>query len=256
MLRDFFKSKSMDIQSWFSNNGSYADGVKLYSELPTCSTNILRSFARENSSNFLKLKYELKKASLNGVGTIVQKVEEVVTPPKKEPENKSLIKEIIRASEEVSFQKENMAMYPMELHSTYRQRVNDFYLACELKFQLNALADDDEENALKIIIQLEDLWTRIDRAWMILDHWKDHNRLMPTVESKDFSNLSGNQLVMMRNKLESRISKRQKTIDAMHLNVLASPEDRSLLNLFNRKREQLEQLKIDLVTIRTKLKDE
>jgi hypothetical protein len=66
-----------------------------------------------------------------------------------------------------------MAMYPMELHSTYRQRVSD--LACELKFQLNSITDDDETMRF-IIIQLDDLWTRIDRAWMILGHWKDHNR--------------------------------------------------------------------------------
>jgi hypothetical protein len=245
----------MDIQTWFSNSGSYADGVKLYSQLPNCNANMLRNFAKENSSNFLKLKYELKKASLNGVGVIVQKVEKIAPEPKKEPENKSLIKEIIRESEAVSFQKENMAMYPMELRSTYRQRVNDFYLACELKFQLNALADDDEENALKVIIQLEDLWTRIDRAWMILDHWKDHNRIMPTVESKDFSNLSGVQLVMMRNKLESRISKREKTVMSMNEKVVSSPEDRGLLSLFNRKFEQLQQLKIDLETIRKLLKE-
>jgi hypothetical protein len=66
--------------------------------------------------------------------------------------------------------------------------VSDFYLACELKFQLNST--DDETNALTIIIQLDDLWTRIDRAWMILGHWKDHNR-MPTESHEDFSQVSG-----------------------------------------------------------------
>jgi hypothetical protein len=40
--------------------------------------------------------------------------------------------------------------------------VSDFYLACELK--LNSIADDDETNALTIIIQLDDLWTKIDRV--------------------------------------------------------------------------------------------
>jgi hypothetical protein len=38
--------------------------------------------------------------------------------------------------------------------------------------------------------------------------------------------------------------------------VKASPEDRTILNLLNRKLEQLEQKKIDLETIRKKLKDE
>jgi len=246
----------MDIQSWFASQGSYADGVKLYSQLPTCNANLLRNFARENSANFLKLKYELKKASLSGGSTIIPKEEKIVTAPKNEPVPKPLLKEIIQASAAVSFEKETMAMYPMELHSTYRQRVSDFYLACELKFQLNSIADDDEEHALKIIIQLDNLWTRIDRAWMILGHWKDHNRIMPMQESEDFNKLSGKKLIMLRNNLQSNISKREKTIESMCERVTASPEDRTLLNLYNRKLEQLEQMKIDLETIRKLLKDE
>ena len=256
MFGAFFKSFNMDIQSWFASSGSYADGVTIYSQLPSCNANVLRSFAKENTSNFLKLKYELKKASLSGAITIIPKAEKVVTEPKKAPNPEPLLKEIIKRSAEASFEKETMAMYPMELHSTYRQRVSDFYLACELKFQLNSIADDDEENALKIIIQLDNLWTRIDRAWMILGHWKDHNRIMPTEESEDFNKLSGKKLIMLRNNLQSNISKREKTIESLCERVIASPEDRTLLNLYNRKLEQLEQMKIDLETIRNLLKDE
>lgn len=246
----------MDIQSWFSSQGSYADGVILYSKLPTCNANVLRSFARENTANFLKLKYELKKASLSIQSTIVPKKETIAPAPKKPLKPEPLLQEIIKQSAAVSFEKETMAMYPMELHSTYRQRVSDFYLACELKFQLNSIADDDETNALTIIIQLDDLWTKIDRAWMILGHWKDHNRIMPTESHEDFSQVSGNKLVMLRDNLQSSISKREKTIESMQERVKASPEDRTLLNLLNRKLEQLEQKKIDLETIRKKLKDE
>lgn len=246
----------MDIQSWFDHSGSYADGVKLYGELPSCNKALLRSFGRESSANFLKLKYELKKALMSGNGAMIPKKKNIAPAPKKEGKPEPLLKEIIQASAKASLGKETMAMYPIELHSTYRQRVSDFYMACELKFQLNALADEDEENALKLIIQLEDLWARIDRAWKILGHWRDHNRIMPVEESEDFSKLSGKQLVMMRNRLESRISKRQKTVESMEREVEASPEDRTLLNLFNRKLEQLHQLKIDLETIRNLLKDE
>jgi hypothetical protein len=246
----------MGIQSWFNSQGSYADGVMLYSKLPACNTNLLRSFARENTSNFLKLKYELKKALLAGSSTIVPKTKKEPTEPKKAIRPEPLLNEIIKQSAAVSFEKETMAMYPMELHSTYRQRVSDFYLACELKFQLNCTADDDENYALKIIIQLDDLWTRIDRAWMILGHWKDHNRIMPTESHEDFSQVSGNKLVMLRDNLQSSISKREKTIESMQERVKSSPEDRTILNLLNRKLEQIEQKKIDLETIRKKLKDE
>lgn len=246
----------MDIKSWFAVSGSYADGVLLYSQLATCNPHLLRTFARETTSNFLNLKYELKKASFSEKAIITPKIEKKTTAVEFVPKPEPLLQEIIKQSAAVSFQKETMAMYPPPLHSTYRQRVNDFYHACELKFQLNALADDDENNALTIIIQLEDLWTKIDRAWMILDHWKDHNRVMPTEESEDFKKLNGIQLVKLRDNLQSRISKREKTIDVMKEQVKACPEERGLLALLNRKLEQLEQLKIDLETIRKILKDE
>lgn len=248
----------MDIQSWFDSNGSYSDGLKLYSQLPNCNPNQLRNFARQNMANFLKLKYELKKALLSGTNVTSVQTEKVaekpIIAPKKQDE--PLLQEIIKQSAAHSFQKETMAMYPMELHSTYRERVSNWYLACELKFQLNACTDDDDQAALKIIIQLEDLWTRIDRAWKILDHYKDHNRIMPTDQSEDFSNYSKDKLFVMRNRLEVRISKREKTIQSKREAVDGSPEDRTLLNALNSKLEQLHQLKIDLETVRKLLKDE
>jgi hypothetical protein len=54
---------------------------------------------------------------------------------------------------------------------------------------------------------------------------------------------------MLRDNLQSSISKREKTIESMQERVKASPEDRTILNLLNRKLE-LEQKKIDLETIR------
>jgi hypothetical protein len=56
--------------------------------------------------------------------------------------------------------------------------------------------------------------------------------------------LSGNKLVMLRDNLQSSISKREKTIESMQERVKASPEDRTILNLLNRKLEQLEQKKL------------
>jgi hypothetical protein len=73
---------------------------------------------------------------------------------------------------------------------------------------------------------------------------------MPTESHEDFSQVSGNKLVMLRDNLQSSISKREKTIESMQERVKSSPEDRTILNLLNRKLEQLEQKKIDLETIR------
>ncbi len=248
----------MDIQSWFENNGNYSDGLELFAQLPNCNKIQLRNFARENTSNFIKLKYELKKALMAGIGESIQ--EKILEPavPQKPFENKPepLLQLIIKQSADQSFEKETMAIYPMELHETYRKRVSNFYKACELKFQLNSLPEGDENTALKIILQLEDLWTRIDCAWMILDHWKDHKRIMPVNESEDFTKLTPIQLLMKRNQLESRISKRKVTIKSMTAEVEASPENRTISNLLNRKLEQLHQLNIDLETIRNLLKNE
>lgn len=246
----------MDIQTWFSNSGSYADGLKLYSAIPGCSKVILSNLAKENSSNFLKLKYELKKALMSGSRVNVPEKAETPVAPKKAVQPEPLLQHIVAQSASISFEKETMALYPIELHPTYRQRVNDFYQACELKFQLNRIPEHDDKAALKIILQLEDLWTKIDKAWLILDHWKDHNRIMPVEESEDFSKLNGIQLVKMRNRLESSISKRQKTIDRMQAEAIASPEDRRLEQSLLRKLEQQHQLSIDLETIRNLLKNE
>jgi hypothetical protein len=76
-----------------------------------------------------------------------------------------------------------MAMYPMELHSTHRQRVSDFYL-CELKFQLNSITDDDETMRLKLLFNSMICGPGLI-VWMILGHWKDHNRIMPTESHED-----------------------------------------------------------------------
>jgi len=246
----------MDIQDWFAKKGNYSDGLMLYSRLPNCNSNMLRNLQNENPANFLKLKYELKKASINGVNAIVPKVEKIAPEPKKEVKPEPLLESFIKKSADVSFEKETMAMYPHELHSTYSERISNFYKACELKFQLNAVPARQDDDALKIIIQLEDLWTRIDRAWMILDHWKDHNRIMPVKESEDFTALSPVKIVLLRNNLEAKISGRQKTIESLSKKAQATPEDRSLSNSLNRKLEQLQQLKIDLETIRNILKNE
>jgi hypothetical protein len=72
---------------------------------------------------------------------------------------------------------------------------------------------------------------------------------MPTESHEDFSQVSGNKLVMLRDNLQSSISKRENyRIDAGACEIV--PEDRTILNLLNRKLEQLEQKKIDLETIR------
>lgn len=246
----------MDIQEWFDKNGTYQEGLMLYASLPFKSNLFLKSIQRENVSNLLKLKYELKKALNNKSAVIIKQSEKITTAQEKTRIIEPILQKIKSEVATVPLDKENMAMYPMELHETYRNRISDFYEACELKFKLNMLHPDAEEEAFDLIFKLEVLWEKIDRAWFVLNHWKDYNRIMPMKETEDFTKLNGIQLVKRRDQLQTSISKRNKTLDKLFQEVEASPEDRTKLNLYNRKKEQLQQLLIDLETIRNLLKNE
>lgn len=249
----------MNIQDWFDNSGNFKDGVELYKQLPNHSKIYLRAFRVENLSNFLTLKYELKKALLSGSNISLESKEIPIIPeipkiPVQDPEPS--LDYLIKQSESVSFKKETMAMYPPELHPVYRERVSNFYLACELKFKLNALKPKENEAALDLILKLEDLWSKIDKAWMVLEYWKDNNRLMPTEPSTDYSKMNGMQLAKQIALLDSRISKRKKTLAGLESALESDPGNRLIANQYKLKKEALEQLIIDLETIKKLFKDE
>ena len=246
----------MDIQKWFDTKGTYREGLKLYAELPFKSNLLLKSLDKESAANFLKLKYELKKALNTRSSTNTRKPEKFVSEPKKEAKQQSLLQVIVKQSADEFLEKETMAMYPIELHQTYRERISDFYRVCELKFKLNAIPPDNEEEAHELMLEMEDLWERIDRAWFVLNHWKDTGRIMPVNNSEDFSKLSAIQLVKRRDQLQTSVSKRSKTLQKMLQEVEASPEDKTKANLYNRKKEQLQQLLLDLETVRNLLNND
>lgn len=247
----------MGIDDWFKKSGTYAEGVAIYKALPNCNRFLLKSFEKETTANLLKLRYELKKAVLSGYsGSVIQEKKERTEPEKKQVSEPNEFESLITKSADESFAKETMAMYPMELHSVYRQRVSDFYMVCELKFQLNAVSKADESKALELMFKIEDLWTKIDKAWTILNHWKEHNRLMPTEESEDFSKLNGIQLHNKRSNLESSISKRKVTINKVDAQLDIDPHNRVLIQKKLRKLEELQQLETDLETIRNLLRNE
>lgn len=243
----------MNIQEWFDCNGSFEAGVNLYKKLPYTSNNLLRSFKTENFSNFLTLKYELKKALERGnnVNNTPIKTQIVLdTTIKTEVNEDDELKFILEASKKKNVSKETMAMYPVELHETYRLRISKFYKACELKFLLNRVPQEDDRTALKLILQLEDLWSDIDKYWVILNYWTENNRLMPIDESRDFSKLSPMELHKEKALIETRISKRKKTISGFISYLESNPDDVTKRNLYNKKLEELEQLMIDFENIK------
>lgn len=247
----------MDIQKWFDTSGSYEEGLALYQQLPTFSNLQFKSLKKESFSNFIRLKYELKRGLMLGHNVdLIPEVNNEIPENPEIPENSdsTLSAAIIEESEKQNFAKETMAMYPMELHPVYRQRISDFYLACELKFKLNRLKRKQEKEALEIILQLEALWNKIDRAWMILEYWKDNGRIMPSESSIDYSKLTPLELVKEKVLLEARISKRKKTLENLGKALEADPENRLKANQYKIKKEALEQFKVDLETIKNLLK--
>lgn len=249
----------MDIQKWFDTDGSYSDGVELYKLLPTVSHNLLRGLKIENFSNSIKLRYELKSALNRGQNVSLlpnKKVETVAIAPEPTLDDQLPIEFLIEETKKQTFAKETMAMYPVELHSVYRERVTSFYTACELKFKLNRIPDQDQESALKIILQLEDLWQKNDKCWMVLEYWKENNRMMPIASAVDYSKFSPIQLFTEKGLLEVRISKRKKTIVGFENHLEKNPHDAVKRNLYNKKLEELEQLILDLETIKNLIKNE
>lgn len=249
----------MNIQKWFDRSGSFAEGVELYSKLPQPSLHLLRMFKVESVSNFIRLKYELKNAINKGFDSNkipeipeIPKIPDAIQVPEEDP---GFLNQLIESSSKAEFSKETMAMYPPELHSVYRERISNFYLACELKFKLNALPEANHDAALKLILQLESLWDKIDKSWTILHHWTDHHRIMPTEVSTDYSTFSPMQLANEKGLLETRISKRKKTLDGILKKIEGDPSNRVLANSYNKKKEELEQLIIDLETIKKILKN-
>lgn len=249
----------MKIQKWFDRAGSFAEGVELYSQLPNPSMHLIRMFKAESVSNFIRLKYELKLAINKGLDKAG--IPEIPENPKipasvREPiEDPAFLKRLVEASSNAAFAKETMAMYPPELHPVYRERISNFYMACELKFKLNALPEAANDEALKLILQIESLWDKIDKAWEILHHWTDHHRLMPTEVSKDYSKFTPMQLANEKGLLETRISKRKKTILGIEKKIASDMSNRVLANSYHKKKEELEQLIVDLETIKKILKN-
>lgn len=257
----------MSIQEWFDSRGSYEDGLELYKQLPGATAAMVKSFTGKTPANHTRLKSELYKAMISGFSVAINPAKKVQEVKASEPKTKASdskpdteflknkAKELADQSSKVEFQKETLSMYPPELHPVYRQRINDYYLACELKIKLNSLDDDAIEEALDLILSIDKLWTRIDKAWEVLHHWRDHRRILPFFSEVDYSKLSSMQLFKEKTLLESRISKRKKTLQGIFERYQDHPEDRALLNAYNKKKEELEQLILNLEKIKEMIKN-
>ena len=222
----------MNIQEWFTTGSDYKKGVELYALVPYCNKHLLRIFnGGETHYNREKLKTELRKfihtpITLNEIPDY-----QVKTFTKHE---QGIEVEIHPKPE---FNKKPISFYPLELHPIYKKRIESFYEACTLKTQLNNLPEESEKEALEL----------------------QFKRIMPFETKEDFSGLSPQELVNKRQKLYSRISKRKSTLLALDNRYKSCPEGASkvsLLNKINQKKEEMQQLNLQVEALTNKIEYE
>jgi|GEM_PF-2200621 len=244
----------MNIQEWFTTGSDYKKGVELYALVPYCNKHLLRIFnGGETHYNREKLKTELRKfihtpITLNEIPDY-----QVKTFTKHE---QGIEVEIHPKPE---FNKKPISFYPLELHPIYKKRIESFYEACTLKTQLNNLPEESEKEALELQFKIYQCWKVNDRSSLILRHYEQTKRIMPFETKEDFSGLSPQELVNKRQKLYSRISKRKSTLLALDNRYKSCPEGASkvsLLNKINQKKEEMQQLNLQVEALTNKIEYE
>lgn len=195
----------MNIKEWFTNGCNYEDGVAIYASLKTAKPNLIQLFKRKKSNAFLeKLKYELSKHKYDVSSFTPLQIEKpktvkpAITLHKEPPAYKSVL----------------IADFPVALHPVYIQQKNDFATACSLKIQLNNLPADDEENALKLCLEIDRLFNAIELAWKKLDHYTEHKTILE-VQTNDFSGLTPAQQIQRRNTKRSNLTKAKKRLEVL-----------------------------------------
>ena len=218
----------MKINDWFLNGCNYDEGVTIYAALKQSNTNLLRLFKRKNSvNNLAKLTYELSKFKTIEIKETTFKEITTPTPPEQTPTENTSHPELVegpKVNPQVDLSKKTykpllINQLPVQLHPTYIQQKSDFATACSLKIQLNALAPENEETALKLCIQIEELFDSIERAWKVLDHYTETNTILE-VKQTNFNHLTPAQLLQRRNQKRSTLSKekaKQKRLEASFL---------------------------------------
>ncbi|WP_340074527.1 hypothetical protein [Leptobacterium sp. I13] len=195
----------MDVNTWFENGCNYQEGITVYASLKGHSPNLVRLFLRgQTLRNEEKLKYELgkhrqrpkrhstadkeaKKKAPRGVSPAIK--EAVINPPHL-PAN--------------YFYRLNQ-LHP-GLHQLAIKQRNDFQTAIAAKLRLNELHPEEEGEALKLCLQIEDLFDAIESAQKVLSHYVMH-KVVLNLEPMSFSDLTPAQLLQRRNNKRAAIAK-------------------------------------------------
>lgn len=240
----------MDVRKWIQDGENYDSGVMLLSKLSN-KKHLIRTLSKKETDFYRrKLKYELMKYLENDQVKSVQKVK---SKPKKITTTLK-VEKIKEASSTLSKLKSKpISAYPVELHETYKLRIETFYEASSLKIQLNEVPEEDHETALKLQLQIWYLLQQNSKHWKILEYYERTKQILPTKSKKDFSKLTPMEIVKQRQRLYVNRSKRIQTIENKQIelnNELNEARRERLINFIIRKKEELQHIQndIDLLT--------
>jgi len=198
----------MLINDWLKNKGTYEDGVALYAEHPKHNRNLLKLFnKRKSAANTQKLKYELKKIVVVNTAAVINKTPVVVAP---------VVNPKATVAATIAVYEKKQALFfhelPEELQPVLLEANTLFKTNCLLKVQLNAVPDDQEEEALAIQKRIVSNTAKNTLCWKKIDFWKQH-RILPKPDTHKVESLTPAQLVRREQLLFASISKLKKRLE-------------------------------------------
>ena len=217
----------MDINRWFENGCNYQEGVTLYGSLKGHSPNLLRLFLRKQSNaNSDKLKYELgkyRKSTKTKIATPAIKEKPVKLKLNSHFDKLNAGNTFVKIDPKSANSKQQDSFYSLnelhlDLHPLAIKQRNDFQTAISLHAKLVRLHPDEEGAALKLCIQIEDLFDAIETTQKVLDHYVKH-KVVLNIESRNFKDLSPAQLLQSRNNKRISVSKYKKKVAALTLQL-------------------------------------
>ncbi|CAA0157250.1 hypothetical protein [Tenacibaculum maritimum] len=191
--------------------------------------------------NEAKLRFELKRlkpvASENPTPTVVADKKEAISESVNVISQANSLNNLGLISE-----------YPLQLHSVYAERKQQFIKACSLKMQLNSLDSNEETKAFELQKQIISCFDFVDDANKQLGYYREFKRILPTKNKIDFSSLSPTELFQKRNTLRSNVTKRAKTIEKLKLELSTVPQKNKLRlqDKLSKKIEEIEKLKLQV----------
>ncbi|MCT8340505.1 hypothetical protein MG296_10605 [Flavobacteriaceae bacterium TK19130] len=241
----------MNIQEWFKDQ-DYNTGVELYASSPNAKNRILsvlnRGYSSRNMSLLIKELRALKNTKNPPKKTLrTSKKPKHKAPviPQKEAEDNHKKSEAAK----LYFKKVKYGELPPKLKVRFRKLKDLFYDLCDLKFELNELPPEKEEEALDIQIKIDAIDSQKDTIWKEIDHWQEFKTFLPDKVSIDFSSLSDIELERKRQNLENYIRKKNGRIEKWK-NELSDIDDKNeakkIMRQIDRTQRDVHQHEIDV----------